>query len=253
MEFIWAKEAGASARLDFQVAVEFNQLMLNSYKLEELKNERRQLFCNACQRPTIHVAEAKCVGRWDDEEGMFSGGQSDYIFRCGACDEVSFVSSSWDSENYVDDYDGSQIAIRSEKHFPVPIAKDFSFNQDHTPKKLNDLLHELMSSHAASLPIATTVMLRLIVEFIASDLNCKGRSLKIKIDDMKTLNLIDEEQRKLFQKVREHGNSGAHGAIGMSSVQILAAMSIINLIIEKHYNAPGREKSIMLNAQEALK
>ena len=141
----------------------------------------------------------------------------------------------------------------TEKQFPVPLAKDFSFDQDHTSGKLNELLHELISAHAASLPIATTMMLRLVVEFIADDLNCKGRTLAKKIDAMFDNQLIDSDQKALFHKIRELGNSGAHSALAMQPTQIVAAMGVINLLIEKHYNAPGREKQIMERAQAALK
>lgn len=200
---------------------------------------------------TIHSVEAHGDGRWDDPSGIF-GGEDDYIVRCGACDTIGFVSSTWHSEDFDYDDEGNPEPVLYEKQFPVPTSKDFIFDQDHTPPKLNDLLHELVSAYASSLLISTTILLRLVVEFIAVDLKCKGKSLKLKIDAMATNGFIDEEQKKLFHVIREHGNSGAHGAIAMTPTKIVAAMSVINLLIEKHYNAPGREKQIMAKAQAVL-
>jgi hypothetical protein len=226
--------------------------MFDTYKLIDPNGQRRRLICNTCQRETIHTVEAHGCGRWSDDEVMIYAGEDDYILRCGACDTVAFVSSTWNSEDTDYDHEGQEHAVRYDKQYPVPTSKDFIFDQDHTPAKLNNLLHELISAYASSLLIATTLLLRLVVEFISGDLKCKGRTLKDKIDDMAAKGFIDEEQKKLFHVIREHGNSGAHGAIAMTPTKIVAAMSVINLLIEKHYNAPGREKQIMTKAQEVL-
>lgn len=226
--------------------------MLTKFERVSDLGERKRLHCNECGRTTIHALEAQTKGRWDDANDDFSTGREDSIYRCGACDEICFQSSVWSSEWLEHDENGDLYMPFEVKQYPVATNKDFTFDFEHTPHRLDELITELLSAYGSALMISTTIMLRLVIEFIANDIKCVGRTLKAKIDNMQQNLIIDADQARLFQKIREHGNAGAHGAIAMSNKQVLAAMSVISLLIEKHYNAPGRQNAIMKRAEADL-
>jgi hypothetical protein len=144
--------------------------MLDSFEREKNVKERKQLHCADCERKTIHNAEARCIGRWSDEEHGMSGWESSTIFRCGACDAVCFELVRWDSEMFEEE-------DVSSTQYPAPVSAHFTFNTESTPYRLNTILDEMLYSLAGSKMILATIGLRLALEFIVKDKNCNGHNL----------------------------------------------------------------------------
>jgi hypothetical protein len=214
---------------------------------------RKMLHCDECRRTTIHMLEAQCVGQWADSHplGDIDGGTEFSLFRCGACDNVSFEKSSWCSEDYDHDEHGTYL-IRTEVQFPPPVSSTFSFNTEYTPQKLNEIIEEMMYAFAGGKLRLSTVGLRMIVEFIVNDKECAGHNLKQKIDDLGAQSLVNEDQAALLHKIRDRGNAGAHEGLAMSTKELVAGIAVIDLLIERLYSSLARESEVMKVASQAF-
>ena len=228
--------------------------MFDSFTRNDELKSRKKLQCNECRRQTIHTLEAQCVGKWDEDSGHLYGGTEFSLYRCGACDEeVCFEKSSWFSEEYEQDEDGNAHFVRSEIQYPPPSSADFAFDTDFTPSEVNELIDEMLYALAGSKLKLATVALRMVVEFIVTDTKCAGQNLQKKIEDLHAKGHVDVTQVELLHKIREKGNAGAHQRIAMSRNEMVAAISIINLLLGRLYNGPARQDDVIKKANQAFK
>ncbi|MEL6485776.1 MAG: DUF4145 domain-containing protein [Pseudomonadota bacterium] len=227
--------------------------MFDEFKSIDPAGERKHLHCVRCKRATIHTLEALYEGKWNDEEAQIWGGEKHGILRCGACDAVCFETISWDSEDWDHDHNGESFFAERASQFPPPASSHFNFDTAATPGMLDRILDEMLYALAGSKLILATIGLRLSVEFIVNDKKCKGRTLADKIDDLKVQGLIDDDQLQLLHLMRTRGNKGAHEAHGMSLQELIAAMSIVDGLLEKLYNGPARHEATIKNAKRFLK
>lgn len=219
--------------------------MFDTFKRDDNVTGRKQLHCARCKRKTIHNAEARCTGKWSDDEDHMNGWKTATIFRCGACDAFCFELDSWHSEMHGPEETEAQ-------QYPAPVSAHFNFNTESTPSRLNTILDEMLYALAGSKMILATIGLRLALEFIVKDQNCSGRTLKQKIDDLCMKGYVDTDQAEVLHSIREKGNHGAHEARGMNAAQLFAAMSIIEGLLEKLYNGPKRQELTMRRAKQLL-
>lgn len=226
--------------------------MLDSFEREEDLSERKQLHCASCKRMTIHYLEARCRGKWSEDDHNLSGGASYSIFRCGGCDDVCYETASWHSEEYYHDEHGDIEFDETVVQYPAPVSAHFSFNTESVPDKLKQILDEMLYALAGSKMILATIGLRLSLEFIVNDSKCQGRNLKQKIDDLKNRDVIDDDQKALLHRLREKGNAGAHDAAGMRAAELVAGMSIVEGLLEKIYNGPARHEATLSRAKMLL-
>lgn len=229
--------------------------MFDTFKRNVDLNSRKQLQCNECRRQTIHTLEAQCVGSWDEEHqhGSIYGWTNFSLYRCGACDEICFEKASYFSEQYDHDPEGNIHLIPDEIQYPPPSSADFAFDTDFTPTDLNELIEEMLYALAGSKLKLATVALRMVVEFIVNDTKCAGRNLQRKIDDLHAKGHVDKAQVTLLHRIRDKGNAGAHQRIAMTRNEMVAGISIINLLLEKLYNGPARQADVMKKANQAFK
>jgi hypothetical protein len=212
---------------------------------------RKRLHCNECMRMTIHSLEARCRGTWQEEN--FSGGKDFSLFRCGACDAICFETSSWDSEDWEHDKDGSIYLPNREIQLPPPSSASFAFNTDYTPADLDDLIAEMMYAFGGAKLNLATVGLRMVIEFIVRDKECPGSSLYKKIESLRALEHIDDRQKALLHRIRKRGNLGAHEASPMNTTELVAGMGVVELLLEKLYNGPARHQALLKRAESAFR
>lgn len=227
--------------------------MMDEFKRDDQASERKRLHCAQCERQTIHNLEARCTGTSSDPDYPISAGATYSIFRCGACDEVSYETVTWNSEDVDYDGDGNPYVVEHAIQYPVPISVHFSFNTESIPDQLKSILHEMLYALAGAKMVLATIGLRLAVEFIVNDTKCAGRSLKTKIDDLRTKDHIDDDQKDLLHRIRDLGNAGAHDAKGMDTNELVAGMSIVEGLLEKLYNGPARHKATIKRAKLLLR
>lgn len=230
--------------------------MFDTFVRKEELNQRKQLQCNECRRATIHTLEAQCVGEHEQEVGHGNsvyGGVEFSLYRCGACDAVCFERSSWFSENWDYDDEGKMVLNRTEAQYPPPSSADFAFDTEYTPGELNELIGEMIYALTGSKLKLATVALRMVVEFIVTDKECSGGNLAEKIDDLHAKGHIDQAQLELLHTIRKKGNAGAHERIAMNRNEMVAGISIVNLLLEKLYNAPSRKADVIKKANQAFK
>lgn len=230
--------------------------MFDTFERKDELSGRKQLQCNDCRRQTIHTLEAQCVGASEEDAGYGNsvhGGTDFSLFRCGACDAVCFEKSSWFSEDWDHDHEGNMVLNRTEVQYPPPSSAEFAFATDYTPSELNHLIDEMVYALAGSKLRLATVALRMVVEFIVTDKKCSGHTLQKKIDDLRKKDHVDTPQLELLHKIREKGNAGAHERIPMNLNEMVAGISIINLLLEKLYNGPARQAAAIKQATQAFK
>ena len=211
--------------------------------------KRRKLFCNDCGIRTIHNPIASKVGFWDDPINQVNGGQSFSMYQCGGCDTVCYLTSSWDSEDIEQDYDGGYYQAHRDKQYPAPLEKGFSFDKSHTPGKIDNLLDELVSGFLAANYVSSTLLMRVIIEYLVNEAECVGSTLEKKITDLANKGLVDEDQRDLLQEIRKKGNKSAHEAQALSSSALRSGFEIVSLLIDQLYNRPGRAEAAVKKAK----
>ncbi|MBA2935301.1 DUF4145 domain-containing protein [Sphingomonas sp. CGMCC 1.13654] len=223
--------------------------MFDTFKrVTEFKETRRKLRCHGCHQDAIHTLEALCEGQTEEDIGpneSMDWGTDYQIFRCGNCDAVSFLASSWHSGDIEPDDYGRGYMPRYDKQYPTPTSADFTFNVEFIPKTLDSLLDEMLYALAGGKLRLATIALRMCVEFIVKDAKCTGRDLAKKIDNLRTRDLIDDDQRDLLHKIRQKGNASAHEAQAMHKGELVAGMGIVELLLEAFYNAPGRKARLV--------
>lgn len=226
--------------------------MFDTFKRVADPSGRRRLHCSACERKTIHSLEAQCEGLYYDPHEP-GGGQQFSIYRCGACDTVCYETGSWDDQDLDYDENNEPYIVKQYTQYPPPTSARFAFNVEYTPADLDVLIGEMMYAFAGSKMILATVGLRMVIEFIVNDAKCKGRNLEKKIDALHDLGHIDEQQKALLHKIRRRGNAGAHKLIPMDTTELVAGMGVVELLLEKLYNGPGRHKALVQRAESAFK
>lgn len=230
--------------------------MFDTFKRNTELDNRKRLQCNECRRATIHTLEAQCVGESEEDVGhgnRVHGGTEFSLYRCGACDSVCFETSSWFSEDWDHDEEGNVVLNRNDVQYPSPSSADFSFNTDFTPGELNELIDEMIYALTGNKMKLATVALRMVVEFIVTDKECLGGTLERKIDDLHAKGYVDQTQLDLLHTIRKKGNAGAHERKAMSRNEMVAGISIINLLLEKLYNGPARQADVIKKANQAFK
>lgn len=227
--------------------------MLDSFKREEKVKERKKLHCASCKRATIHNAAARCIGTWTDHYHGGGGDQKYTIFKCGACDTVCYETVTRDFHDIEYDENDEPYHPETAVQYPAPVSAHFNFNTESTPSRLDDILDEMLYALAGSKMTLATIGLRLAVEFIVKDKNCKGANLAKRIDDLHAQGHVDGDQKDLLHRIREKGNAGAHEAVGMSADELVAGMSIIEGLLEKLYNGPARHEATIKRAKRLLK
>jgi hypothetical protein len=225
--------------------------LFDIFKTKTDLSARKMLHCASCKRKTIHSLEAQCEGIWSDD--MAGGGSRFSTYRCGACDTVCYETSSWDNNDYEHDDNGDIYVPEYSVQYPPPTSASFAFNTDYTPAGLDALISEMMYAFAGSKLILATVGLRMVIEFIVNDAKCPGKNLAAKIDALHDQGHIDERQKTLLHKIRQRGNAGAHESSPMGTSELVAGMGVVELLLEKIYNGPGRHKTLMQRAESAFK
>jgi hypothetical protein len=241
----------ADIRRRFRVARRVETSVFDNFERVAEAKGRKYLHCNVCKRRTIHSLEARCKGSWTEEP--VSGGAEYSIYRCGACDTVCYETSSWDSESYDHDEDGELYCPTYEIQWPPPSSAKFTFNTEYTPSQLDELIDEMMYAFAGAKLNLATVGLRMVIEFIVKDKACPGSNLLKKIDALHADGHIDERQKELLHKIRKRGNAGAHDASPMNSNELVAGMGVVELLLEKFYNGPGRHSLLLKRAEAVLR
>lgn len=170
------------------------------------------------------------------------------IYRCGACDGVCFEKSSIFSEDWDRDNDGNTVLNRTDVQFPPPSSADFAFDTGYTPGELNELIDEMIHALSGGKLKLGTVALRMVIEFIVTDKECTGSNLYEKIQDLHSKGHVDESQLALLHTIRSKGNAGVHERKAMNRNEMIAGISIINLLLDKLYNSPARQADVLKKA-----
>lgn len=208
------------------------------------------MHCNRCRRKTIHSLEAQCEGKWGDDH--VDGGYKFSTYRCGACDNVCYETADWNSEDTDYDEDNHQYAVIRYTQYPPPSSASFAFDTGYVPYELHNLIEEMMYAFAGNKLTLATVWMRMVIEFIVNYAGCAGRNLQAKINGLREQGLIDDRQKALLHEIRTRGNAGAHGATAMGTKELVAGMGILQLLLERIYNGPGRQQELLRQAEKAF-
>lgn len=216
-------------------------------KADDLR--RRRLFCNKCGIRTIHKPRSGWEGTWSDYDNQLNGGQTFAVYQCGGCDDVCYLTSAWDSEDISWDENDEMVPAMRETQYPPPLEKGFSFDKEHTPHELDNILDELVSGYLQGNNISSTILTRVVIEYLVKDAKCTGKNLEKKIDNLLAKGLVESDQHELLQEIRKKGNKGAHESIALNASALKSGFEIISLLIDQLYNRPGRANEAVKRAR----
>ena len=227
--------------------------MFNSFESVEPKVKRRKFSCNVCNRYSIHEAKICFRSDWSEVWSGEAGGEEYFIFKCGGCDHVLFVTDSWNNDDmFLDEENEYDVSIQT-KQYPPVIAGLKELDLSACPEGVARVIRETGSSLDNNNLLAATILTRLVIEVICEDLEVGGSNLSSKINNLAKDLDLDLDQKELLHALRKRGNSGAHESKGMSAPEIKAGFDVISIIIDKKYNAPAKAAKAVAKAKKHFK
>jgi hypothetical protein len=225
--------------------------MFNKYECVIDGKSRTRTHCNTCGRTSIHTVEATLSGDWGDRD--YSGGEEHSLIRCGGCDTVMYKATHWDEHDVDYDEDGEPYLAKTPKYYPAPQTRKLDTEYlFHLPMKIYDVLNEVLHSQSNNDLILATMGVRLLIETICKNANCKAKTLAKQIDELESNGLIGAEEKGLFHQIRSFGNASAHAGEAMTSDQIASGIDMCLDLIEKLFVQPAKKKKMLANAKSKL-
>jgi HEPN domain-containing protein len=89
-------------------------------------------------------------------------------------------------------------------------AQRIDFDSSNIPQKVVESMEEAISSHSTECYIAAAIMVRKTLEELCRDRGAKGKTLKERIDDLKSKVILPQELLDGLHDLRLLGNDAAH-------------------------------------------
>lgn len=214
-----------------------------SYENDKTNGRIHKAVCESCQIDQRHVVETSTRAKWESDE--YTGITEYEIIRCMNCDKISFRKESSNSEDYyynpeTDEYDSNyDVSL-----YPNRTAGRFKIDGHwHLPSEVRAAYEEVISAVNGGQPILAGLGVRVLIEVICRDQSAVGKSLLVKIDDLKTKGVLTHAGADILHKLRSMGNDSAHEAKPSSDKQISLAMDVVENLLQSVYIHPSEAKS----------
>jgi hypothetical protein len=200
--------------------------------------EKQHIFCNHCHGNTNHLLRGQYVHKWASPPDDGIQGAVEYsLWICAGCDTGVLEIKESNSEDYIDeDTPNYQIEYFPKRMGEALAPKHF--------RKLSSTLSKIYSEtiecfNSSSL-ILSTAGLRALIEGVCEDKRIAGRSLKTKIDNLRTL-LPNNNIIAALHRFRFIGNEAVHNLKAPKLEDVKLAINVmedlLNFLYELDYKA----------------
>ena len=208
---------------------------------------KKRLFCSNCHRETWHNFLFEKNYQDDNPEGYHHYSKS-IVTECSGCEQPHYFWSSWIQNN-----GDSEVASFDEWVFPPKCLHqppswyiDFAFStalyEDEDAKHVFDILREVNSALEKSCPRLGVMGIRAIVEHIMISKVGDHGSFKKNLDKFQTDGYISKIQGESVEHILEAGHATIHRSHAPSEGEFVAALEIVEGLIESIYINPNKSK-----------
>lgn len=203
---------------------------------EDYKNSEL-IFCNKCNGDRNHEIIYSCIA--DDSDGYESLYSEYQTMKCLGCDFVHFrilcsgtpfVEERIDElgEHYCHYYKDEELYPKK----PTVMSANISFPD----REIEAFYNETINALNENLTRLASLGVRSCVERFALSSGCHGSSLLQKIDELRSKEIIVEQEKNQLHGIRFLGNESAHDAeTSLTKKQVFDAIIILESIFRRSY------------------
>ena len=191
-------------------------------------------FCPKCKQHTNHQVMAEHLYSGDDDEYYWR--QTYRMVKCCGCEHVSFDIETFEESNVRYDRDGREEMCSEHVSYPEsegllkPIETSWNF-----PYFVLKIYKETVKVINAECYTLAAAGFRAVIESICLDKQISGKTLEVKINNMKKAGIITMEDRDRLHSVRFLGNDSVHEIKTPEHRTILVVLEIIEGILKSLY------------------
>ena len=219
-----------------------------------MKNKRKS-FCSNCDKKTWHEILF--------EKSYQDTGREDYddcskivVTECCGCEQPHYFLSSWTQNK-----DGSKIVCFDEWVFPpksihqsprwyIDFAFSTVFDDVGEKKHVLDLLREVHVALEKNCPRLGIMGIRALFEHMMISKIGDHKSFKSNLQEFQSKGFISKIQREAVEHILEAGHAAIHRSHTPSQGELIAALEIVEGLIETLYINPDKSRWISSNVKK---
>ena|SRR3989344_5203970 len=192
-----------------------------------------KIYCNICKLETNHQEEWRKdhIEYPFKEDDSFQLDISYQLFTCKGCDFPTLRTTTIPSEP---DFD--IIVNYYPKRNERVIRK--SFSDTLLPQKIKLILNETLEAYNNEQRLLCASGIRSIIEAVCSNENIEIKGLDKKIDALEEKGIITTVLKEGLHENRLLGNKSVHQIEVFEDRELLAAIELIQMLLESHYIMP---------------
>lgn len=191
-------------------------------------------FCPICKQHTNHQVMAEHLYKGDDDEYYWR--QTYRMVKCCGCEHVSFDIETFEESNVRYDRDGMEEMYSEHTAYPTPEGQLASIEASwEFPSAVLRIYKETVKAINAECYTLAAAGFRAVIESICLDKQISGKTLEVKINNMKKAGIITMEDRDRLHSVRFLGNDSVHEIKTPERRTLLVILEIIEGILKSLY------------------
>lgn len=198
-----------------------------------MTDKKVRSYCRRCGQETNHNIIAEKTESFRDD---YAYDQSYQIIECLGCNTKSF-------RDVIDEIQHAFQVAEDEWEVPISIAVYPKFIRNHRtldgeyhlPLIVGQIYKEVILAFKEEAFILAGLGLRGTIEAVCNDLNITGRNLEIKISKLATAGYISRRDAERLHGIRFMGNDAAHKIKKPNTIQLSAALKIIEHMLSSVY------------------
>ena len=215
------------------------------------KEEIKKIQCITCGIETKHEKLWSKTYKWDSEEAGIHGIDVYEAYSCLGCENVTFCKISTNSENFEmigKDKEGKEIIeySKSINYYPRRNKRMIKEKYEiwHAPARIRRIYHETIEAYNNELLTVCALGIRAVIEAICIEEGVKTEGLYNKIEELIKKGIITSKLGGGLQECRLLGNESAHQLQIFGDEELLAAINLIENVLESHYIMDNKIKDI---------
>lgn len=219
---------------------------------------KNKLFCSSCNANTWHEQLFEKIYREPNQSDDYQNCGRSVVAQCCGCEQPYYYWSSWTEDNA-----GKDVDCFKEWVFPPkPLHKEPSWHIDFTfssvfskvlgeedTTHISRLLGEVHTALSQDCPRLGIMGVRAIFEHIMISKIGDNGSFKKNINKFQDAGYISTIQRESIEHILEAGHAAIHRSHVPDIGELIAALQIVEGLIEVLYINPDRSKWISKNVK----
>lgn len=215
---------------------------------------KKKLFCSGCHKDTWHELLFEKNYR-DDSPESYDHCSRSIVTECCGCEQPHYFWSSWIENN-----DNSGIESFDEWVFPpknlhqppswyINFALSTVFDESGDTKHVSDLLREVHSALEKNCPRLGIMGVRALFEHIMISKVGDNGSFKKNLNRFRSDGYISILQCESIEHILEAGHAAIHRSHEPNKGELIAALQIVEGLIESIYINPDKSKWVSKNVK----